>query len=114
MTLIKKDSPPLYHSLRESKASLKGQRIAISYNGSLELTERQSQILKEKIQEVMGDGYFPEIIKSTKNMEDTMSKEEIVEAEKPKKKVISPSQIEEDEPVVGGIVELFKGRIEKE
>lgn len=110
VSLIKQDSQPLYHSLKESKAKLKGKEIIITYEGNLDLTDRQQQILKNKIKEVMGDGYYPQILKDNK---DTAVP---VEESKPKnpKKALNPSKIEEDEPVVGEIVNLFGGRIEKE
>ncbi len=103
--LIKKESQPLYHSLKEAKASLKGKEILITYNGSLDLTERHNQILKSKIKEVMGEEYYPKILKQPKEAE--------TDNIKPKKEFVSLTRIEEEEPIVGGIVDLFGGRIEK-
>jgi DNA polymerase-3 subunit gamma/tau len=110
LDLIKKESQPLYHSLKESTASLKGKTIVIPYSSKLDLTERYRAILGEKIKEVMGAGDYPES-QQTKKVEKKKEEEKI---EEPKKQKVNPAQIEEDEPVVGEIMGLFGGRIEKE
>ena len=64
LDLIKKDSPPLYHTLKGAKVSLdkETKKIFIEYKG-LDFTERQMAILKSKIIEVMGEGFYYEIRK---------------------------------------------------
>lgn len=108
---IKKESQPLYHSLKEAQATVKNKQVIIKYDGKLDLTERQEKILKDKITEIAGEGYYPHIVKkNAKPVEPEIKKES---EGKVKKKATSPTEIEEEEPVIGDIVEMFKGKIEK-
>ncbi|MFH1415636.1 MAG: DNA polymerase III subunit gamma/tau [Elusimicrobiota bacterium] len=108
---LNKRSQPLYHSLKESTAVLKGKEIKITYTGNLDMTERQNNILKETVKDIMGEGFYLNVIREGK--EYAVSEEEN-NNENTDKEFATPAQIEQDEPVVGTIVNLFKGRIEKE
>jgi DNA polymerase-3 subunit gamma/tau len=102
---IEKDSQPLYHLLKEAEVSLKEKKIIIKSATPIDLNERYIKILNDKIKEIMGDGYYPEIRKEIKAPE--------TKTETPKKLAVSPAKIEQEEPIVGNIVEMFGGRIEK-
>jgi hypothetical protein len=70
------------------------------------------QILKNKITEVMGEGYYPEIRRQAKEPE--KKNEETVKNEVQEEQRFTATQIEEEEPVVGEIINLFGGRVEKD
>jgi hypothetical protein len=108
LELIRKESQPLYHSLKESETALKGKIVDIRYKGTLDLTDRKIQILNSKVREIMGAEYSARIIKD-EVVPEPAKKEEL----KPKRRVLTPMQIEEEEPVVGEIVNIFGGRVEK-
>ncbi|MFC2061035.1 DNA polymerase III subunit gamma/tau [Elusimicrobiota bacterium] len=112
LALIKEESQPLYHSLKDSKAVLnkKQNKIVIEYTALLDLTDRQNTILKEKIIEIMGSGFYAEIKKKDKHP----ASPEIKPADKPKKPQISPTVIEKEEPLIADIVEIFNGKIEQQ
>jgi len=109
LTEIRKDSQPLYHMLKESEVALIGRRIHIKCRSMLDLNERHRKILDEKIKEVMGEEFFPAVEK----INPAERKEEKKAPEKPKTGSVSPAKIEQDEPIVGKIVDMFEGRVEK-
>ncbi|MBN2407877.1 MAG: DNA polymerase III subunit gamma/tau [Elusimicrobia bacterium] len=110
MSLVMEESPTLYHTLKESSASLDGKKIKVVYRGNLDLPDRQKNLLALKVKEVMGEGYYINIIKEAR---EEAAEEKPKAAAEPKKNVITPSKIESEEPVIGEIVDLFDGKIER-
>ena len=109
--LLEEKSPALYHYMKESDVSLSGKRITINYKTLMDITDKHRQILQEKIREVFGDGYYPDIKKVKSPGEGTKKLLDI--EEEPQKQSISPALIEREEPIVAKIVNVFDGRIER-
>ncbi len=107
LKLLKKESLPLFHTAKKSEVELIGKAIVINWRDPLEPTDKHKQIMKDKINQVMGEDYYPDFRMSRKKEEKAPKKKV------KKKKRITPAKIEEDEPLVREIVELFGGRIEK-
>ncbi len=109
LKLIKRESQPLYHTLKEAKAFLKGKTVVIKNPSLLEIKDNKSILLKEKIRQVLGNEF-------NFSVENTPAP---AEKKSPENKVRSsqrfnPIEIEEEEPVVADIIEEFGGQIEEQ
>lgn len=109
LDLIQKESPPLYHILKEAKVSLVEKTIKITIGTGLNINDKKLSIMKKCINEVMGEGYRFDILRVA-----TPEKEAVLpDLPEPGIKRATPAEIESREPIVKKISETFKGRIEK-
>ncbi len=110
LSLIKNDSQLLYHMLKEAETNLVDKKIIITYNTPLKLNDKHRQTIKNKIKEVMGDDFYPDIRKIKKNSIEKKQAE--IAAVQQVRPLFSPQMIEEKEPIISEIVEKFKGKID--
>ncbi len=115
LSLIKRQSQPLFHTLKKAEAGLKKdkKKIIIRYKSPLELSEDKKNILKNSVEKIMGAEYTVDVHRSKEIFNKRNQSGKNI-SKKKKNNRINPAQIEQDEPVVGKIVDIFNGKIEKE
>ncbi|MGM0442379.1 MAG: DNA polymerase III subunit gamma/tau [Elusimicrobiota bacterium] len=114
LSLIKKNSQPLFHTLKNADVGLKKdkKKVIVRYKSLLELNQSKKEILKNAVDKIMGSDYMVDVHRS-KEVFKNKKKRKKNSSKKRKKNRVNPSKIEQEEPVVGKIVDMFNGKIEK-
>jgi DNA polymerase III gamma/tau subunit len=109
--IIKKERPSLFFKLDGSQATINSKEkvVTVMYSNLLNITGLEEDMIREKIKEV-ASGDFRVVIEKVKKK----SKKNLGEKNKeaPKKRM-SPSEIEDQVPVVESIIDEFGGKIER-
>ncbi|MDA3792687.1 MAG: DNA polymerase III subunit gamma/tau [Elusimicrobia bacterium] len=107
--LLKNERRSLYSKLEGSRATINAEdkEVNIIYNHILNITDKEEEMIREKIKKVAGGNYRVVIKQEIKKKEKTTLKKKIV------KRRITPSEIEEEVPVVESIIDEFGGKIER-
>ncbi len=109
LKLVRRKSHPLYHTLKDARTGLKGNTVTVIYDNPLKISKEKEQILKEKIRDILGKDYSLSLKQAPAAPE---KKTEYTEIQV--KKRFDPLEIEEEEPAVSDIINIFDGQIEEQ